>query len=569
MLLIVLDNFEQVIAAGPELASLLAQAPRVKCLVTCREALHLTGEHVYPVSPLALPEVRHLPPLAALAEYESVALFVERAKAGAPEFALTEDNAQAVAEICLRLDGLPLAIELAAARTRLLSPAAMVKRLPERLKLLAGGARDLPERQQTIRKTIAWSYDLLDEGERELFARLGVFAGGFTLEAAETVCEASLDAVASLVDKSLVRREGERLGMLETIRAFALEKLAERDFAGAGRDRHAAYFEALAEDAYQRRGEREKQYLDLLESEHDNLRAALDRLRASAPERFLKLAGALGWFWHLHSHFAEGRAYLAEALAMTYARDQIRARALAAEGELAAWSGELPAARASIENAETIWRATGRDREIGLARLQLGWGCFFGGDDQTARECMEESLRIARLVEERPFIDRARVGLMQVLVGIGELDIVEPMAREALADAERQGDVNSAHFAQHFLADYALIRGDCATAGPRYRRALELALELGDRSETTFEIQGVAMSAAGTSPSRALRLGGAAASVFDALGIDYTGVRFWNALLERWLGRARAELGADAAEAAWQEGRGMDFESAVEEALAG
>ena len=181
---------------------------------------------------------------------------------------------------------------------------------------------------------------------------------------------------------------------------------------------------------------------------------------------------------------------------------------------------------------------------------------------------MEESLRIARVVGERPFIDRARVGLMQVLVGIGELDIVEPMAREALADAERQGDVNSAHFAQHFLADCALIRGDCATAGPRYRRALELARELGDRSETSYEIQGVAMAAAGmSSPSRALRLGGAAASVFDALGIDYTGVRFWNALLERWLGRARTELGAEAAEAAWQEGRRMDFESAVEEAL--
>src|SRR5204863_4272272 len=200
-------------AAAPELASLLAQAPRVKCLVTSREPLHLTGERVYPVSPLALPEVRRLPPLAALAECESVALFVERAKAVAPEFALTEDNAPAIAEICLRLDGLPLAIELAAARTRLLSPAAMVKRLPEGLKLLAGGARDVPERQQTIRNAIAWSYDLLDEDERDLFAQLGVFAGGFTLEAAEAVCETSLDAVAGLVDKSLVRREGERLGM--------------------------------------------------------------------------------------------------------------------------------------------------------------------------------------------------------------------------------------------------------------------------------------------------------------------------------------------------------------------
>jgi len=476
-LLVVLDNFEQVIGARPELASLLAQAPRVKCLVTSREPLHLTGEHVYPVSPLALPEVRRLPSLAALAECESVALFVERAQAVAPGFALTEDNAPAVAEICLRLDGLPLAIELAAARTRLLSPAAMVKRLPERLKLLAGGARDLPERQQTIRNAIAWSYDLLDQGEHQLFVRLGVFVGGFTLEAAEAVCETSLDAVAGLVDKSLVRREGERLGMLETIRAFALEKLAERDFADAVRDRHAAYFEALAEDAYRQRGQREKVCLDLLESEHDNLRAALDRLRAIAPERFLRLAGALGWFWHLHSHFAEGRAYLAEALAMTSVRDEVRARALSAAGELAAWAGDLPAARASIEEATAIWRDAGREREIGLAQIELGWGYFYGGDDAAARRCMEESLRIAKAVGERPFFNRARVGLMQVLVSIGELDIVEPMAREALADSERQDDLRSAHFAHHFLADCALIRGDCVTAGPRYRRALELAVQ--------------------------------------------------------------------------------------------
>jgi predicted ATPase/class 3 adenylate cyclase len=567
--LIVLDNFEQVIAAGPQLASLIGQAPLVKCLVTSREPLHLTGEHVYPVSPLAVPEVRRLPALAVLAECASVALFVERAKAVAPGFALTGHNAQAVAEICLHLDGLPLAIELAAARTPLLSPDAMLKRLPEGLKLLAGGARDMPERQQTIRNAIAWSYDLLDEGERELFGQLAVFAGGFVLDAAEAVCGASLDGVAGLVDKSLVRRQGERLGMLETIRAFALEKLAERNVGDQVRNRQAAYFEELAEDAGRQFGQPEKHCLDLLESEHDNLRAALDWLRVNAPERFLRLAGALGWFWHLHSHFTEGRAYLAEALAMTSVRDEVRARALSAAGELAAWAGDLPAARKLIEEAVALWRAAGREGEIGMALLELGWGCFYAGDDAAARQCMEDSLRIATAVGERPLINRARIGLLQVLVGIGDLDTVEPMAREALADAERQDDLRSAHFAHHFLADCALMRGEGASAGPRYRRALELAVKLGDRSETAFEIQGVAMAAAGMSlAARALRLGGAAAAEFDALGIDYTGVHFWNALLDRYLGRARAELGAEAAHAAWQEGRRTDFESAINEALA-
>jgi hypothetical protein len=215
-----------------------------------------------------------------------------------------------------------------------------------------------------------------------------------------------------------------------------------------------------------------------------------------------------------------------------------------------------------------IWRDAGRQREIGLALLELGWGYFYAGDDDASRQSMEESLRIAKSVGERPLISRARVGLMQVLVALGELEIVEPMAREALADAERQDDLRSAHFAHHFLADCALIRGDCAMAGPRYRRALELAVELGDRSETTFEIQGMAMAAAGVSlAARALRLGGAAKAELDSLGIDYTGIRFWNALLDRYLGRARAELGAAAAEAAWQEGRRTDLESAIEEAL--
>ncbi len=253
---------------------------------------------------------------------------------------------------------------------------------------------------------------------------------------------------------------------------------------------------------------------------------------------------------------------------MTSARDEMRARALSATGELAAWSGDLPAAHASIDDAVAIWREAGRQREIGLALLELGWGYFYAGDDDASRQSMEESLRIAKSVGERPLISRARVGLMQVLVALGELEIVEPMAREALADAERQDDLRSAHFAHHFLADCALIRGDCAMAGPRYRRALELAVELGDRSETTFEIQGVAMAAAGVSlAARALRLGGAAKAELDSLGIDYTGIRFWNVLLDRYLGRARSELGAATAEAAWQEGRRTDLEGAIEEAL--
>jgi predicted ATPase/class 3 adenylate cyclase len=563
-MLVVLDNFEQVVDAAEELASLIAGAPTVKFLATSREALHLKGEQVYPVAPLALADAHPGASISFPLQCESVALFVERAKAVQPDFALTDDNARAVAEICRQLDGLPLAIELAAARAGLLSPHALLKRLPERMKLLASGARDVPVRQQTIRNTLAWSYDLLDDAERELFAQLGVFAGTFAIESAELVCDTSLDIIASLVDKSLVRRQGDRLGMLATIRAFAIEKLAASVFADDIGARHAAHFEALVYDAGAQRASDEKTALDRLEADHDNVRAALDWLRSNAPVRFVGAAGSLGWFWHLHSHFTEGRAYLSDALAMAPDADETRARVLSSAGEVAAWSGELIAARTTIDEAISLWRELGREREISMSLLDLGWGCFNGGDDPAARKSMEESLRVAQATGERALINRARIGLLQVLVALGELDAVEPMANEALAEAKRQGDLRSEHFAHHFLADCALIRGDAAGAAPLYRRALELAAALGERTETAIEMQGVAMAAAGQSmPERALNLGGAAAAELDRLGVDFSGIRFWSALLERYYTVARGDPGVSAADA-WRAGREMGFERAVE-----
>ncbi len=561
-ILLVLDNFEQIIGGAPTLADLLGEAPYVKLIVTSREPLHVAGERVFPVPPLALPDLRHGGEHLAIAACASVRLFVARAQAVQPFFALTPQNAPAVAELCVRLDGLPLALELAAARTPLLSPEAMLKRLGERLKLLTGGARDVPQRQRTLRNTLRWSYELLEPDERALFARLAVFAGGFTLEAAEAVCDAEIATVASLVDRSMVRRDGDRFGMLETVREFALEQLRASPDADSVRDRHAAFFEALAEETYARRWHDDKAGLDLLEREHDNLRAALDELRSRDAHRALRLAGALGWFWHLHSHFGEGSRRLAEALKASPEPGEARARALAAAGEIAAWSGDLATARPCIDAAVTLWRSRGATQEVACALIDLGWGCFFAGDAD-ARRYMEEGLDLQQSVGDPLLVNRARTGLLQVLVSLHELDIVEPMAREALAVAQATRDLRSEHFAHHFLADCPLIRGDCAAAVPRYRRALELAVELGDRAETATEIQGVAMAAAGVGDSlRALRLGGAAAAEFEALAIDLSGIVFWSALLERYLGHARAELGAEGA-AAWDEGRRTPFEQAI------
>src|SRR6266540_3006342 len=245
-LLLVLDNLEQVLPAAPQIADLLSRAPRVKIVATSREPLHLAGERVYPVPALGLPDVHHLPEPSALSQYESVALFIDRAQAVQPTFEVTRANAPAVAGICVRLDGLPLALELAAARISLLSPQAMLNRLSERLKLLTAGSRDLPARQQTLRNTLAWSYDLLDEPERMLFARLSTFAGGFTLDAAEIVCAAELQTLGSLIDKSLVRRDEERFVMLETISEYALELLTA---SGEGEDTRARALAAVGEVA--------------------------------------------------------------------------------------------------------------------------------------------------------------------------------------------------------------------------------------------------------------------------------------------------------------------------------
>ena len=310
-----------------------------------------------------------------------------------------------------------------------------------------------------------------------------------------------------------------------------------------------------------------KEGLKELEREHDNLRTAIARLHITDASRVLRLTGALGWFWRLHSHFSEGRAALAKALAAAMETGADRARALAAAGELAAFSGDIGAARSLLEEAIAIWRTMGRTQDVANALIDLGWGCFVSGDAD-ARRLMEEGLALQQTVGNPRLVNRARIGLLQVLVSLGETEIVEPMAHEAMAAAVATRDLHSEHFAHHFLADCSLIRGECDIALPRYQRALELALELGDRAETAVEIQGVAMSLAGMKQAaQALRLGGAAAAELDALAVDMSGIVFWNALLERFFGQARAALGEPAATAAWKEGRQTGFDYAVALAL--
>jgi predicted ATPase/class 3 adenylate cyclase/DNA-binding CsgD family transcriptional regulator len=429
-LLLILDNFEQVIEAAPLVADLIGAAAGLRVLVTSRAVLRLYGEREHPVPPLALPDRRAAPSAAHLAQFEAIRLFVERAQAARPDFALGDENAADVAEICHRLDGLPLAIELAAARIRSLPPRALLQRLERRLPLLIGGARDLPARQRTLRDAIAWSYDLLDPGEQTLFRRLAVFRG-CSLEGAEAVCAgeparpgattvalppleiAVLDGLESLVEKSLLRQEERVDGqpwyvMLETVREYALERLGESDESSVVHRRHAlgaVRFAETAETALY--GADQAPWFARVEQAHDNLRAALRWCEEEGyAEPAYRLCVSLWWFWSVHGHVSEGRERLTGILARfpvqpTSKRAELRARALLGASMLASFQGDFVVARALGEDGLALRRALGDPAGVFTALESVGTVSWLQGDYGAARRYSEEALAIADRLGDR------------------------------------------------------------------------------------------------------------------------------------------------------------------------
>lgn len=413
-LLVLLDNFEQALEAAPVVSLLLAACPRLTAIVTSRARLGLQGEYEYPVEPLATPDVNHLPAVAALAGVGAVLLFTQRAAAASVGFRLEETNAWSVAAICARLDGLPLAIELAAARVKLLPLQAILHRLAKRLDLLTGGGRDLPERQRTLRATIQWSYGLLDEAQQTLFRRLAVFAGGFSLEAAGAVANGSgapdvdvLDGVTALADHSLVRPvtgpNGEpRFVILETLREFGLERLEAAGDAQAVRQAHAAWFLEFTETAFpQLSAPDQAVWLQRLEAEHDNLRLALDMTVDSADDTGLRLAGALWPFWYIRGHLTEGRSWLERALAGNPQSASIaRAGALIGDGTMAYVQGALRPAAERFEESLDLFRRLENGRGIAHALNNLGTVTEAQGDLQQAALRYEEALALFRELDD-------------------------------------------------------------------------------------------------------------------------------------------------------------------------
>ncbi len=497
-MLLLLDNFEQVVAAAPLVAELLTTCPRLKLLITSRASLHIQAEHEFPVPPLMVPDRKRLPPAASLSQYDAVALFIERAVAVNQDFAVTNENAPAVAEICAQLDGLPLAIELAAARVKLLPPQALLARLSRRLKLLTGGARDLPARQQTMRNTIAWSYDLLNPAEKQLFQRLSVFVGGCTLAAAAAVCNSQavgeielLDGLARLVDESLLRQQEEpggepRFSMLETIRDYGLEQLAASGEEPTIRQRHAEFFLNLAVQGEREiRGPQQVNWLDRLEIEHDNLRAVLEGCQATgAVDNLLRLAGALSWFWSRRGYFIEGRGRLDSILAIS--ADVVstdRGKALYGAGSLAALQSDYATARLLLEQSVAIFRQLGDAWHVALALSDLGFTANHLTDRLAARQYLAESIALFRSLGERWGLALALNNLGHTAYVQGEYASAQASYSESRALFEVVGDKWGIADTLSNLGLMAYYLGDFTAARHLHEDSLAIWRELGDKRD--------------------------------------------------------------------------------------
>jgi predicted ATPase/DNA-binding CsgD family transcriptional regulator len=584
-LLLVLDNFEHVIEASPIVADVLETCPGVTVLVTSRVRLRISGERELPIAPLGLAAPDRHSSAADVATSDAVRLFVARAEAVHPDFALTPENAVDVAEICRRLDGLPLAIELAAARVKVLPPSALLARLDHRLPLLTGGGRDVPARQQTMRNAIAWSHDLLSPEEQVLFRRLAVFAGGFTLEAAEAVVSGSgelgidpLEGVASLLDKSLLRQEagpgGEpRFTMLETVREFALGQLAASGEEAAVSRAHGVWYLDLADRSFSHLiGATDVTWLERVDVEHANLRAGLSWFAHTDDAiGLLRCAGALWAYWHLRSHRREARGWLERAL--TSARDVpdhdvARLRALHGAGMLAQLAGDSPEARERARECLDLARAQGDRWHTAAALELLGYAAMWDARYPEAVEFGTEALGLFQEVGDCWFAAMTQTDVLgMAAVGQGDLDRAETIFEEALTVYRDLADPYGTGQLLGYLGLTACARGDRSGAATRFSESLQIWQRLGNRENQADWLASVAtLATASGSPERAARLFGTAEALRESL--DHASEPPLRAMFMRAMDATRSALGTTAFAEATSAGRVASLAQAVDDAAA-
>ncbi len=599
-ILLVLDNCEHLIMACAQLADVLLHAcPNLRLLASSREALGITGETAYPVPPLQTPSLSDHTTVAYLTQYESVRLFVERAQTVQPHFALSEVNAEAVAQICRRLDGIPLALELAAARIKLFTPEQIAKRLDDRFRLLTGGSRTAVPRHHTLSALIEWSYDLLLPGERALLRRLSVFAGGWTFDAVEHVCGPAsipdhetvpaaeqdatwdvLEALTQLVNKSLVVVDEQgnetRYRFLETIRQFAHDKLLESGEDERVRGRHLNYFLALAQRGEpQLHGREQVEWFDRFDVEQDNFRAVYDwALKSSQIEEALELAGSLWWFWYIRDHFSEARERMNAALARSAASDpdEARVRVLNGLGFILYAAGNMPDARVILEEAVSLSQKLGSRRGLAESLQFLGATEFVEaakstpGDFKHVRSIMEQSLAYWQALEDKIGISWELNLLASLAQAEGDLAQSRALWEESIALRRAVGDRVLLAYSLRRLAEVALQQGDYAAAEANYREGHRLLIEAGGKATIAASLSGFAgLALAQGQFIRAVRLLAAAQASLESLAWRLPPAD--DDAYQRDLASTRAHLGEAAFKAAWEEGRVLTLEQATDYAL--
>jgi predicted ATPase/transcriptional regulator with XRE-family HTH domain len=581
-MLLVVDNFEHLLAATPEVASLLEAAPQLTLLATSRAALQLRGEHEVPIEPLAVPNPARDCRPETLARYAAVVLFVERVRAHRPTFVLDSTNASSVAAICVHLDGLPLALELAAAQSRLFSPRALAARLDRRLAMLMGGPRDLPARQHTMRATIAWSHDLLQPGEQVLFRRLAVFQGECSLAAIDAVCATTAGQEGDIVEwlgllvhqHLLVRREAEdgepRFSMLETIREFALERLVESGEWDAARRAQARHFLGFAIEGEQGlQGSDQATWLALLEREHDNLRAALRWYVEDGNDTVagLRLACALSRFWLMLGHYREGREWLERALARSpEAGDDLRATASMMIGHLAFWLGDLAHAQTVYDEVLRLRRKEGNNARIAVALNSLGNLAFEQLDYDRAMLLYEESQELSRQAGDTAAMARSlnNIGVIAQIRGdhVRALAVFEECSRVW----EERGDLWSLSQQLHNIADVSSDMRDDERARDHYRRSLILTRDLADRDSAAWTLRGLGYLAHRRGDDEyATRMLATAAKVAADVGSGVAA--HLQASHDRQLEEIRAHLGDETFAATWEMAQATDYDLTIAYAI--
>ena len=592
-LLLVLDNFEQILDAGPDVMRLVSACPRVKLLVTSRAVLRVSGEHVFPLSPFPVPDTTLQQSLDGLAGWDAVRLFVARAHASRADFQLTERNAPAVADICRRLDGLPLALELAAARVNVLSPDAMLSRLGNRLELLTGGPRDQEDRLQTMHTAIAWSYGLLTRDEQALFRRLAVFTDGFTLDSAAAIATAGesdtaqergmrsdtpvtdiIDLLTSLVDQSLVQQVGRedggepRFGMLETIREYALKQLAASDELDAATRVHALYFIDLTEQAAPKlTGPEQAVWLSRLEAVRGDLRAAFAWFQQRGEHDLaLRLAAALWRFGYTRGYLSEIRGLLEAALRSCPEPTAVRAAALHGAGVLASVQGDPVIAGAYHAEALDLYRAIGDRRGVAMALNGLGDVAESVDDPALAFKRYDDAMRLFDDVGDRRGVAVALTNLGNLHWAAGDLDRATKCHEEARQLYEAGGDLRGVAWAVTNLGNVAAERGDLGTGASYLGQALGLYQELGDQVGIVGALEGGARVASGHGDHhRAAELLSAASVLRDAIGHPVPAVERED--YEAELAQLRDHLGTSF-ETAWTAGQEIALDEAIAAAAA-